>query len=532
MTLAGTAQGRSPVMARTTPPWLWVWLAGYLLGTLPLMISLLHFTITTYFGRESGPLTGSGGFITVERLALIFSMLIYAAMLSGALAALFPHARGRWVEWRFKLAGDDRPVMAEMQQFVSSHDPSLSLRVTIRSDQMARLYPAGWHDARIAVFRPLPALWRRDREAAEAILLHEVAHRRQGDQLIVGLGSPFVMLMRMWAPGYLLLVLIPNAIYLASAGQGLHAMFFNSQDVTYATGIPGAVLLPVTALWLAELSADRVAGRAIGPDAVRRALQATAGARAPLAARTLALLSHPPRWLRARLAAPRRAGAAALVAVWPVALVLWLLVLPLALTAAALLLDGLAASEMGPGLKIGAHELLAYGRPLAIATALVLLAWPAAEHSWQRLWSAPLHTSQRQPWWPCLTAAVLPVALLVLSLVPIQGSGVTSLVPSAACQPFISWIDGTGATQQAAIEELLSGSAGMTAATTRQADSEIQAALDNPPPGTAGSTYAKAMTELRTAVSDQQAGDTTAGLNTEINAFGLLADMDKQCVRS
>jgi hypothetical protein len=196
-----------------------------------------------------------------------------------------------------------------------------------------------------------------------------------------------------------------------------------------------------------------------------------------------------------------------------------------------LLLDGFTASEMGPGLKTGAHELLAYGRPLALATALLLLAWPVVEHPWQRLWSARPRTSQPQPWWPYLTAAVLPVALLVLSLVPLQGSLATSAVPSGNCGPFDSWLVGTGGTQQTAIEELLSGSA-MTAANVRQADAEIQAALDNPPPGAASSTYTKAMAELRTAVSDQQAGNTAAGYNTESNAFNLLADMDKECAPS
>jgi len=53
--------------------------------------------------------------------------------------------------------------------------------------EMARIYPVGWRTARIAVFRPLPELWRRDRETAQAILLHEVAHRRHGHQFVVGL---------------------------------------------------------------------------------------------------------------------------------------------------------------------------------------------------------------------------------------------------------------------------------------------------------------------------------------------------------
>jgi hypothetical protein len=112
MTASSTAQRRPAV---TMPPWLWVWLAGYLVATMPQEISLLRFTITTYFGRESLLSHAGNGLITVERLSLIFDLLIYAVIVAGAVAAMFPHLRGRWVEWRFKLASDDRPIMTEMQ---------------------------------------------------------------------------------------------------------------------------------------------------------------------------------------------------------------------------------------------------------------------------------------------------------------------------------------------------------------------------------------------------------------------------------
>jgi Zn-dependent protease with chaperone function len=233
---------------------------------------------------------------------------------------------------------------------VNSRDPSVSLRVTIRADQMARIYPVGWRSARIAVFRPLPALWRRDREAAQAILLHEVAHRRQGDQLIVGLGSPFVALMRIWAPAYLLLVLIPVTVYLA-AGGGTLAPYIAASSIMQAVLIPAEIILPVTALWLAEISADQMAAQAIGSGAVRHVLQAAAESRTSRIARAMALPSHPPRRLRLRLAAARPTGTVGLVATWPAALVAWFLVLPLATTVPALLLEGFTLSLMETGLR-------------------------------------------------------------------------------------------------------------------------------------------------------------------------------------
>jgi Peptidase family M48 len=545
MTASSAAQSRSAVTAPTVPPWLWVWLAGYLLATMPQQISLLHFTIVTFFGHESVVLSQASGFVTVERLTLIFDLLIYAVIVAGAVAVMFPHLRGRWVEWRFKLASDDRPVMTEMQRFVSSHDPSISLRVTIRSDQMARIYPVGWRSARIAVFRPLPALWRRDREAAQAVLLHEVAHRRQGDQLIVGLGSPFVMLMRIWVPAYLLLVLIPVTVNLA-VGGGIVALFtavLNSMQVAL---IPAAVFLPVTALWLAELGADRMAAQAIGSEAVRRALRATAEPRASLVARALALLSHPPRRLRLRLAAARPAGTAGLVAVWPAALAAWLLALPVALTVSTLLLLGFPVGLMETGLRAATHTLLAYGRPVVIATAIVLLAWPVLAYPWERLWSSAPRPGHQQPWWPYLAAASLPIGMLLVSLAPLQASLPTALTtphqPTGSCAQLASWVRGPG---QAAESRVLAdvpvplGSTRLTAAVAQRLDAEIRAALNDPPPGAARSVFTEAMTGFETAVMDLQAGNDTAANNAmtsatqqAINAQDLVLQLNTTCIPS
>jgi Peptidase family M48 len=545
MTASSTAQTRPAVTVRTLPPWLWVWLAGYLLAAMPQEISLLHSTIVTYFvhGGVLSEVVGNGS-VMVERLSLIFDLLIYAVIVAGAVAAMFPHLRGRWVEWRFKLASDDRPIMTEMQRFVSSHDPSISLRVTIRSDQMARIYPVGWRSARIAVFRPLPALWRRDREAAQAVLLHEVAHRRQGDQLIVGLGSPFVMLMRVWVPAYLLLVLIPATVYLAGGGSTLGPVIVVS-SIMLAVLIPAEVLLPVTALWLAELVADQMAAQAIGSDAVRQALRATAGSSASLVARAVALLSHPPRRLRLRLAVARPAGTAGLVAVWPVALVLWFLVLPVALTVPTLLLIGFPVGLMETGFRLATHMLLADSRPIVIATAILLLAWPVLAYPWERLWSsAPRLSRRRQPWWPYLAAASLPIGMLLVSLAPLQVSLPTALPtpqpPTGVCAQFTSWELGGGQTEeehvQADMDQLLLGRTSITAATAQRLDGEIRAALDNPPPGAARSSYKEAMTGYGTAVTDLHAGNSTAATNAITNAADqalkagtLLAQLGEKC---
>lgn len=525
---------------RSSPPWLWVWLGGYLLATMPLEISNFRRGYTS-FGPGGVLTAGVGnGVVTVERLTLIFDLLIYAVILAGAVAAMFPHLRGRWVERRFKLASDDRSVMTEMQRFVGSHDPSISLRVTIRSDQMARIYPVGWRSARIAVFRPLPVLWRRDREAAQAILLHEVAHRRQGDQLIVGLGSPFVMLMRIWVPAYLLLVLIPSTVYLGFNGNAL-APVVAVFSITQAVLVPTEIFLPVTALWLAELGADQMAAQALGPSAVREALLATAGSRASLLARALALLSHPPRRLRLRLAAARPARTASLVAAWPVALAVWLLVLPVALTVPALLLLGFPADLTESSLRAATSTLLADGRPVVFATAVLLLAWPVLSYPWQRLWSSAPRQGSHQPWWPYLAAAILPVGMLVASLAPLQASLPTAVIaPTGNCTQLSHWVLGDGRAEEEHVGtdaiQFLIGRATITAAAAQRLDGEIQAALDSPPPGAARPSFTEAMTGYRAAITDLQAGNSTAAntavnnaINQEQRFAGLLVQQTEKC---
>ena len=396
----------------TMPPWLWVWLAGYLLPGVYGEIGGIHSAIVTYFRPPGTSAPLPRGLATVGLLSAIFETLVNAMVAAGLVVVIFPQLRGRWVEWRFKLASDD-PALTDMQQFVASQDPSIELTVSLRADQMARIYPVGWRRARIAVFRPLTVLWEGDPEAAKAILLHEAAHGRQGDHLIMGLGSPFVWLVRIGAPAYVLLSLIPATVYLA-AGGGMASFATSAPD---AVLIPAAILLPVTALWLAEFHADQQAAHAIGPDALRKALLPTSGRRASLATRAIALLSHPPRRLRLRFAAASPAGAVALMAVWPAALVALFLLL-LGMDALGPLWSSLTRRIADVFLKSAVHALAVEGRPVLITTAVVLLAWPALTVLWERLWSSEPRLGRIPPWPPYLATACLPIGLLLLSLAP------------------------------------------------------------------------------------------------------------------
>lgn len=440
--------------------------------------------------------------------------------------------------WRFKLAPyDQRVVMTEMQRFVEAYDPSIRLRVSLRADQMARIYPVGWRSARIAVFRPLTVLWHRDRRAAQAILLHEVAHRRHGDQLIMGLGSPFVWLIRIGAPAYLLLSLIPATVYLGTGG-GMASFATGAPD---AALIPATILLPVTALWLAEFHADQQAAQAIGPDALRRALLSASGPRASLAARAIALLSHPPRRLRLRRAAAPPSGAVALMAVWPAALAALFLLL-LGMDTLGVPWSSFTRRIADVFLKSAVHALAAEGRPVLIVTAVVLLAWPALTALWERLWSSGPRPGRNPPWWPYLATACLPIGLLLLSLAPRQVNsdeavqfGLTA-GPRRACSPITGWALGGGigrttVAQAAFIQLIRAMQAGdnkrLIAADARLLDAEVRAALANPPPGAARSSYTEAMTGYRTAAQEFMHGDIPAGKKTTGEATRAFLRYDK-----
>jgi Zn-dependent protease with chaperone function len=512
------------------PPWLWLWLVGYLLAGMPMQITQLRAAVGSYSNPDAMPaLLTSPATLTVQRLAGPLGVLPYAVVVASVVALMFPHLRGRWVEWRFDLTSDDRLIMTEMQRFVDAHDPSIRLRVTIRADQMARIYPTGWRQARIAVFRPLAALWRRDRQAAQAILLHEMAHRRQGDQLVAGLGSPFIWLIRIWVPAYVLFVLVPDAYYLAAAPGGLGDPLVNVTGAVQAVLVPPEIVLPVAALWLTELGADQLAAQAIGGGALQRALRVAASPRPSLVAWATALLSHPPRRLRLRRAAAGPAGTVTLLAAWSAVLVAAFLLFPAALTVPVLLVFSIPLSDTGSSLANTVHIVLPDSRTVVIATMVLLIAWPALAGPWEQLWSPGPRHRRSQRWWPYLAGATVPACLLLLSTLPLPWPSMSQPEPShSACSQFDDWRSEGGLTDYhhvlTDLKVLFRLETGNTLVRDlRRLDTAIGAALAHPPAGRAHSDYLKEMRGYRVAARDLQSGNFLAAANTETAVEGPYA---------
>ncbi len=519
------------------PPWLWLWLIGDLAVLIPAEVSNERHQLTLYTGHgEIAPQVTAGMPYTLLLLFTILSGLTYAIFAAGVIATAFPQLRCRRVERRFGLVPDgaeDGAVLAEMRDFVARYDPAIRLRAVARDDQMARIYPVSWRTARIAVFRPLPELWRRDREAAQAVLLREVAHRRHGDQLVVGLASPLVWLMRIWVPAFVVLALTPVVVY-AALGGGLLTQAIAGQGAWQLLQPIGLLILPVTALWLAELDADLVAARVLGVEPVRRALRATRGSR------LLGLLSQPPRRLRLRSAAARPTGTFALLAAWPTALAAQLLVI-IAGAAVAYLLISQSLPDTGRDLLAGTHQFLRGNQILVVAAIILLLLWPLLARPWDRLWSGGPGPDGRQPWRLYLAAAVVPVALLVLSLAPLPASYARHGATPASCSRLLTWRSGPGfgdkVQAETTLNRLLSA---RTAADARNAFGALMAAtaggLRHPPPDAARGGYITALTDFRTAGLDLRDDQVSAaiiatedGITADQAATAILTSQLARC---
>ncbi|WP_214106760.1 M48 family metalloprotease [Acrocarpospora catenulata] len=405
-----TAQGTGWML----PPWLWFYFLGVSAPAVPGMVASVQ--------EDADGVASIIGYLTAnanQAVAALFTgaglMEFFPAvlLLAGIAGVLFPGTRGRWAERRHALRPSDDPAIIEMAAVVQRHAPTVELRLGGRFDRLARVYPTGWRTARIAVHPPLIRLWHADREAATAVLLHEVAHLRQGDHLIVGLASPFLWLVRVWSVLLTLLVLIPVTIYVFVGGPEAPMVLLSL--VRNVATIPIALILPVAGLWVAELSADRFAIQETSPAALRRAL-GPVGPRTGLPARVgglLDLLTHPPRRLRLRAAAGWPHGTAALAALWPAALVVRIVAIAL-FGLVAHQLNGSSATEALGEVGRGLRADLDGAQPLLVEMIVLLVNWPLLAPLWIRIWTSA--SMARQRFAPYLVSALVPAVLAAGSL--------------------------------------------------------------------------------------------------------------------
>ncbi|MHB9863753.1 M48 family metalloprotease [Streptomyces sp. YIM S03343] len=397
---------------------------------LPALISHLGWAVSlirTGHGRRPGVQTAAA-LILVQLLPLVF---LLAAVLSLVATGL----RARWVEHHYELrpadpaAEGEPPTIDEMQRFLTEQAPGTELRVTVRQDLPARVYPGGWRTARVGVFSPLVSLWKRDREAAEAVLHHEIGHLRNGEQHVAGLGSPFTGLVRAWPYVFAVFGLLPVILLFASGNPT--APLMSAQIVLVVVSVPKNLLIVVGALWSAELAADRYAARTAGSAAqtTGSAAQTAKSAAQQRALRegtrtshgVLARLYHPPvrmrLWFIARSEQPP--AQLLLVLLWPAAMLTGnLLDLSGGALAFWLLGDTTADDATRRAVALSRAELVSGPVWWAILGAITV--WPLLTRRWARLWGwhgrAAAGTLSPTVY---ATSGLLPVLVLVLGLLPV-----------------------------------------------------------------------------------------------------------------
>jgi Zn-dependent protease with chaperone function len=262
------------------PPWLWFWLGASVIVT-------LREGPASWLGEGVVLFTGYpeiGTQVSLFRIVGLAFVLPAAVVFAGAATVMLPWARAAYLERRFGLKEPSpqlfsespklKETLEEISDFVHTHDPSIRIKVNERrTDQIAFVYPLGYRKAAIAVFSVLIVLWRRNRTAAEAVLLHEIGHRRHGDVLVVGAGSLFTTFMRygllvgtvslaigFTALGLELLGGVPD-----TPGEALRMVLtaLASLIVAFIVAVP-ILILPLAGIWSAEFGADRYAIEAQG----------------------------------------------------------------------------------------------------------------------------------------------------------------------------------------------------------------------------------------------------------------------------
>jgi Zn-dependent protease with chaperone function len=178
------------------PPWMWYWCVMFTLN--------LPVTFAAWFDSYESLQRYIKGIEQVRAInpdSVAFEFLNYPTFFIGNLFGLFlifglftillPHLRSFYIERYYDLVSppETKQSIVEIRDFVRTHAPGLEIKSNFTRPGFVFVYPSGYSKAMIAVFSGFRRLWRKDREAAEAVLLHEIAHYRRGDALFLGPGS-------------------------------------------------------------------------------------------------------------------------------------------------------------------------------------------------------------------------------------------------------------------------------------------------------------------------------------------------------
>ena len=307
------------------PPWMLFWLVSSLIVAMPGQLSILKASFLSLVGAsipgEPNPVAAGlegGAEAVAAQLVSVVDLVPPLLTIAAICTVVGLPLRRRFVERRYKLTDtDQRPVLAEITAFARECAPGVAVRSRMRrTDIAAFAYPRGFRSAGLAVFGKLALMWRRDREAAQMVIRHELSHCRQGDTLTIGAVSPLDEVLRRWMWIVLAFGIVPTSIvWVASSTDLLRGV--GSSGISYTAGqfltqeLPDLALLtvmataqvmalitmPIAASWSAELAADHFAA-ARGEVLVRALSGRHSGGTRWLRGR----ITHPPTALRRALA--------------------------------------------------------------------------------------------------------------------------------------------------------------------------------------------------------------------------------------
>lgn len=381
------------------PPWFWFWAATFALY-LPLTAAgwaqavgqVRELIVTADKMGVAGSSASRWAFLMMLPGVLVEHIPSMAFAL-GLLTILFPRLRASYLERRWRLTDPPREAgtLAEIEEFLRARMTGLRLKANLAvPGALLFVYPAELRQTNVAVFGGFAVLWKSDRAAAEAVLIHEAVHQRRGDALFMGPASFFENTVKLALLFYVLFIALPSAagslggmlesiashrelakltaqinemrrqmgleelnqpgfvgILLPQIGIGLVGLL--SVTFAFLTRLAASFAVPLAGVWTAELNADLGVALGYDPEALRRAIGRHAG-RPSFWRRLLFRLSHPPVRMRQWFLRHAPARLLLFLLLFPIAYFVRLVLLHLW---ASLALQGIGLAEVIAGQETG-----------------------------------------------------------------------------------------------------------------------------------------------------------------------------------
>jgi hypothetical protein len=408
-------QSNSLQTSAKVPPWLWLWIVFYMMS-LPQVFSLWQRLINDLlFYQEPSPEVTGSAFFFLARLGNLMEFIPSFALFLGTVSLLIPTLRKTWLERKFNLS--DPPTsslgITEIVHFIQTHAPGISIKVNpTEFSEYAFIYSLGYRKAAIAVFAPAIKLWRSDRSAAEALLLHEIAHYNHGDAFIVGAGSFFRAVIERWFYLFAGLFCLPIVIVFLTQtisffqelgqlgwsillivpvlGAILHKIIQVIVGIPLLLGSMIGILLwtaniftiPLIGIWTSELNADQFAAQRSSENMLNVIRHLPKEPR--LIKWILSRLTHPPDWIRQWFITYswKTFSNVLLLVLFPLSYIL-ALILQIIFTMFQASVAGIPIESINLGDNIAyvMHNLFA---PRWFVMSMLLVIWPFSAHIWER----------------------------------------------------------------------------------------------------------------------------------------------------